>query len=151
MWQTFSCHPVVHIQRTGKRRTVTGQTMRDTVRLRERIQRSALLMKSVESFLSRVCGKRTMPDLMATAEECVRINLLIEPPDRVAKRNRAGLICWFCEHWTVVSALLTAHYCPAQLFRQLPSLADANKSVVGEADTQIEDAHPLSLTALLNH
>jgi hypothetical protein len=147
---SLSSPAVVHIQRTGKRRNVTEQTMRDGVRLGERINRNSASMKCVETFLDRVCGKRTMSDLILIADDCTRSNSSVPSADRLARRNRAGLICWFCENWVLISDFLVARYGQPHYLARTTPIVEVPKSEVVEHDRQIGE-HPLSLMALLNH
>jgi hypothetical protein len=97
---------VVRIPRTGKRMTVSEQTQRDSARILERVRRNEQSMRIIEDVLARVVAKRKKRDLLPLAEECVRASCGRLAIDRLARRNRRALICWFCENWGTVSEFL---------------------------------------------
>jgi hypothetical protein len=119
--------------------------MRDNFRLVERMRRCAHVFKMIERILDGGSRKRTMLELIVLADECGRMDPLLPPADRLARRSRAGLLCWFCENWALVAPLLHLQFerpmqdvVPAPLAPKAANLAS-------------EPMHPLSLGALLNH
>jgi hypothetical protein len=101
--------PVIRIQRTGKRRSISEQTQRDSARLNERIRHNAALFPLVEMTLDRVFKKQRRSELIDLAEKCAHVNGAVHPIDRIARRHRPGLICWFCENWSAISAYVLQH------------------------------------------
>jgi hypothetical protein len=133
----------VQIQRNGKRRLVSEQTQRDSIRLSERIRRNAGRIRVVESCLEQAYGRMSMSNLASLADRCVNACQNSIALDRLAKRSRPALFCWFCENWSVIWPVLLQQqtgppqsYAPVQHLEQVP---------------QVDDIHPLSIVALLNH
>lgn len=95
------------IKRTGKRGSLTGQTQRDTEKINSRIRMNQHEIPKVEMELLRYfSGRPIISELLTLASELVnglegelKLNLKI---DRLAKRNRDCLLCWFAEHWDLL-------------------------------------------------
>jgi hypothetical protein len=108
------------------------------------MRRCAPTLKIVERMLDAVAGRQTMPELIALAAECVGRDQSLSPPDRLARRSRAGLLCWFCEKWAAIAPSLTVRF-------EIP--VSEVPAIVARRETDLvgESAHPLSIAALLNH
>jgi hypothetical protein len=111
-------------------------------------------MAGVELTLDQFCGRRTMIELLAVAQQCViALNGTVQI-DRLARRSRPALMCWFCENWSVVWEQIYHFYGghpqppTANLldFTQLPRVGPIARTV----DEDI-DIGPVSLLTLLNH
>jgi hypothetical protein len=136
---------VTRIPRSGKHRNVSEQTTRDNERLVERMRRCAATFQSIERILDGVAGKRTMSQLITVADECALRDPSLLPPDRLARRSRSGLLCWFCENWAAVSPFVMLRFkIPCRGAAPAPS---------EQKDDELADGkiHPLSVVALLNH
>jgi hypothetical protein len=88
----------------------------------------------VERTLDRVCQKQRRSDLIELAEKCVLAVGAAPPIDRLARRHRPGLICWFCENWSAVSPFLL----------QQCGIAIAGDAAAGPVDASARADHPES-------
>lgn len=93
---------VIRIPRSGKRRTLSQQTQKDQELTADRIRLNKERIDSILEKLVQLCGASPQKkDLLVLARE-IQAESLIRL-DRLAKRNRDCLICWFCENWRVIS------------------------------------------------
>jgi hypothetical protein len=135
---------VTLIPRSGKRRALSHQTTRDNSRLIERMRRCSEMLKLVEPVLKGPYGKRTMSELLSLADGCTRVDPGLPPADRLARRSRPGLLCWFCENWGAVApSILVLHEMATRRTAPAPAAPKAG-------DPAREQIHPLSVAALMN-
>jgi hypothetical protein len=137
-----------------KRRHVSEQTQRDNVRLNDRLRRNTARMTTVEQTLSQFGGRRTMMELLCVAHHCVvALNGAVQI-DRLARRSRLALMCWFCENWPVVWEHVF-HFYGAQ--PQIPVVNFLDRTPVPSVEPILSavnpdvDIGPLSILNLLNH
>jgi hypothetical protein len=81
---------------------LTRQTVKDRLLTDERVMRNqarrTFVGKALEPHFGPIPRRK---DLLVVAREFDTINL-----DRLAKRSRECLLCWFCENWTVIEPVL---------------------------------------------
>jgi hypothetical protein len=135
---------VVRIPRSGKHRKVAGQTTRDNSRMVERMRRCAQIFKPIERTLDRVFAKRTMAELTVLADDCARMMPFMRRMDRLARRSKPGVVCWFCENWVVISPCLIA-----QFERSIRNRMQ--QSIQPNPDNLVDQSIDLSIEALMNH
>jgi hypothetical protein len=138
---------LVQVQRNGKRRLVSEQTQRDSIRLNERMKRNAGRIPVIEFWLEHACGRMTMTNLVALADRCVDALDNSIGLDRLSKRSRSALICWFCENWSVIWPAVLQDQNATTTFRPGHPVEISHIQPVH----QLDDIHPLSIVALLNH
>ena len=90
------------IRRGGKQST---QSSRDYERIQTRIQQNGSKIEYVSNFLDRYFRTHvTSVILLSLARIFIRkLDLTL---DRLAKRNRTALLCWFAENWDPIYAQL---------------------------------------------
>jgi hypothetical protein len=98
---------VIVIPRVGKRHTLSEQAQKDQVLITDRVRRNAPLIDAIRSTLEYACGPSPQKkDLLVVARQLTgpcKIAL-----DRLAKRSRDCLICWFCENWKTIETQFAA-------------------------------------------
>ncbi|OHT00084.1 hypothetical protein TRFO_08034 [Tritrichomonas foetus] len=95
-------HPIVAIKRIGKRRKLTAQTIRDNEKLNNRILKNQSRIKVIDKqFVNSDGRKMKMADLLKIAVVISRYSH--KKIDRIAKRNRMGLLCWISENFESLS------------------------------------------------
>jgi hypothetical protein len=101
--------PRIVIARVGKRQSLSKQAEKDQVLTAERMRRNHQLLDRVTRRLHLISGQKK--ELLVVARHLSEaINV---PLDRLAKRSRDCLLCWFCENWRAVESLF-AGLCPLQ-------------------------------------
>ena len=108
-------------------KTATSQTIKDRKLIAERVQKNQLYYNKMEQALGVVLNRKTRKDdLLAYAKRIIAANgLKIE---RLIKRSKPVLICWFCEHMDLVPLLshlihkqeMVEKYGPAEAFNSSP-------------------------------
>jgi hypothetical protein len=87
------------IYRTGKMRPRTAQTARDERTLELRKRKVGSQYAATEACLERALGRKlTRKKLLAAANQLYERRVVEYPPDRLCKRKKEALICWFCEN-----------------------------------------------------
>jgi hypothetical protein len=114
----FRCHPLlaslimssqrIVIYRSSVSRTMTAQTDRDNAELLARMRRASACYKPMEAFLEGQIGSRlTREKLFSLANRLYAQQIVDDPPDRLCRRKKEALVCWFCEHLVQVYSRLT--------------------------------------------
>jgi hypothetical protein len=90
---------------TGKRTKLSDQAIEDRVLIQDRVRKNANLMPEVLKELGLLCSESLQKkDLIVIAG---KVSTLCNVPlDRLAKRSRDCLICWFSEHWPCIVTTL---------------------------------------------
>lgn len=80
-----------------------SQSMRDQEKIIRRVQLNGLKIDFVAAYIDRYFKTHlTYSPLLALAKkitECSSVKL-----DRLAKRNRSALLCWYAENWDIAQA-----------------------------------------------
>lgn len=140
-------------------RTVTKQTEKDRIMVSKRMEKNKELYAPMEKALSVILGgKCRMPEILAYARLIISRNRNLYL-DRLMKRSKPVLICWFCEHIDEIPMLKSYVYA-AQCSLNNPQnnpddqniIPDQNK--VGPTIQPIpsnKPQHLMSIESLLNH
>jgi hypothetical protein len=121
------------IARVGKRTTLSKQAEKDQVLIVERIRRNQGLMDRITRRLEVISTQKK--DLLVVAHhigQAIRV-----PLDRLAKRSRDCLFCWFCENWGTIEPIFTG-LCSLQ-----PRADCSRNSCVSPLPVKSEEAFPL--------
>lgn len=129
----------------------TTQAQRDNERIEKRKIRNGMKTEYIYAYFNRLIGSHvTFPLLLNFAKifsQDLQLNI-----DRLAKRNRSALLCWYAENWEDIKPALHR------------VVKDLNiQSVVGNKSSQIKNEivisqitsqksfDPSDITQLLNH
>lgn len=89
---------VISITRTGKSKNFSRQTQLDQAMTFKRVKKNESLLPEVVNQLEAILGKspkkKTLLKFANSLSMVTHISL-----DRLAKRSRDCLLCWFCENW----------------------------------------------------
>jgi hypothetical protein len=132
---------VVHIQRsTPTRRSKASLTryLHEQDTLNNRIRQFSADLGKVESVITSVFGNSSMPVLLQLGDMCRAAADGDISPDRLAKRHRMGMLCFFAQNWELVF-----HEVLTDLIKHLPNGADLLPSAPTRDD-------PVPISALLN-
>jgi hypothetical protein len=126
---------IIRIPRTAKVRHPMNQrvTQREQERVNKRLRFCASEIVRVEDALQRAFGRVTMSLLQQVAESCTTLTNGFLKPDRLARRHRPAMLCFFCENWLLICQLITQHNLMSRM-----------------TQPEAPDPEPVSITALLN-
>lgn len=95
-------HDIISTRKMRKFRCVSPQNLKDHDDVVQRIQNIGVKMDLVTAIIeSKYGGRITIEPLLSFAMLMTKklgLNL-----DRLAKRNRSALLCWFAENWSAIS------------------------------------------------
>jgi hypothetical protein len=87
------------IYRSSQYRPKTLQTVKDEEILEIRKRKVGEEYRMIEHWLEQTLGmKLTRQKLLETANKLYEMNVVEHPPDRLCKRKKEALICWFHEN-----------------------------------------------------
>jgi hypothetical protein len=131
---------VIRIQRTPSRSSTNRAraTIREQRSVNQRIRSCSDDVLRVEQALSSVFGRVTMANLANLAELCSTATNGEVQPDRLARRHRQAMLCFFCTHWDIACQVLLRDVLPSRM-PNVPEVASPDR-----------DPDPLSLATLLN-
>jgi hypothetical protein len=89
------------ISRVGKRTKLSQQTEKDQILTRDRVFRNQFALPFIRKRLEQFWPSLQKKDLLVVAQQFPGLTL-----DRLAKRSRDCLLCWFCEHWMAIEPIL---------------------------------------------
>lgn len=125
-----------------KQKRNTTQSIRDNERTLARLKKNGFKIEYVTAYIDRQFGTHvSSANLLTFAHElCEKLSLKL---DRIAKRNKNALICWYAENWHIVQ----------------PHLKDLTLPLKHESDNQDEkntnnntqENDPMEISQLLNH
>jgi hypothetical protein len=124
--------PLFVVPRFGKRHTLSEQALKDQDLTADRMRQNAAVLGPVCSRLEYLCGPSPQKkDLLVVARELsVPCHVSL---DRLAKRSRDCLLCWFCEHWQAIEPSFSA------LCSRQPRAYDSRNSCVSTKVSEDED------------
>lgn len=98
-------HPVYVIPRSGKRSDLSEQAIQEQNMTNSRIRKCGPMLNMVNKYFESKFGpKVNFKDLKLIADQIVKkIPLHV---DRISKRNKVAMQCWFVEHWVIVKPLI---------------------------------------------
>lgn len=97
--------PVIVLQRVGKRSELSQRALKEQKIVNQRIKDCGESFQTIPKLLDSVFHTTlTFTDYKNIAEELTRfIPIKI---DRLSKRNKSAMICWFAENWSIVNCFL---------------------------------------------
>lgn len=100
-------HPLIVIPRCGKRRVLSDQAQKDQGLTANRVRLNKDRINSVVNRLEYLLGQSPQKkDLLQLARQlCCPCGIAL---DRLAKRSRDCLICWYCENWAVIEPIFSS-------------------------------------------
>ena len=94
-------HPIVVIKRVGKRTELSDRAIHEQEQVNNRIKNAGSLFEIVTKELKNIFHKNlNFPELRNIADMAIKGTDL--KVDRLSKRNKNAMICWFCENWETI-------------------------------------------------
>lgn len=146
MFNIFPSFPV----ETYKRNTTQAQ--RDNERIEKRKLKNGMKTEYIYAYFNRLIGSHvTFPLLLNFAKifsQDLQLNI-----DRLAKRNRSALLCWYAENWENIKPAL--HRVVKDLNIQSvvgnkSTQSNSNEIVISQVTSQ-KNPDPSDLSSLLNY
>ncbi|EAY00879.1 hypothetical protein TVAG_265820 [Trichomonas vaginalis G3] len=125
---------IIETRRINKHKRNTAQSFRDHNRIVSRMEQIGIKVDFVSACLEKICkDKLTTAFLLLIANSLIsKLNI---PIDRLAKRNRTALLCWYAEHWEEVSPYI-------------PDIVSVSKKESNKSNLIF---NPFDISQLLNH
>jgi hypothetical protein len=116
--------PRIIIHRVGKRMKLSRQGEKDQYLMTARRRMNQANLPFVLSEFRRLMGEAPKKkNLIPIAH---RVSLMCEIPlDRLAKRSRDCLLCWFCENWSIIAPRITDLFTQGNQLSGLAEKSDA--------------------------
>jgi hypothetical protein len=136
---------VVVVGRDSKSRTPGAQTMRDENTLAKRKRKVGEKYKHIERLLEQsIRPKATHEKLLSLASLLCEEGMVRHYPDRLCRRKKEALICWFCEHQVATSNILERLPNVIQKHLQMSALSSEMNRVAQpiSMDIEIDDPFP---------
>lgn len=84
----------------------TPQSIRDNEKVRKRMKINGPKVEKVSNFIDKLFGTHvTIAILTSLAKLIINKHALVL--DRLARRNRSALLCWYAENWDIIHPMLT--------------------------------------------
>lgn len=99
---------ILNARYVNKHYRTTAKSIKDYERLRIRIGKIGVKMDIVTAYLENMFGQHATAMILLHQAAIIEKNLSIEI-DRLAKRNRQALLCWFAENWDQILPFLNGN------------------------------------------
>lgn len=125
-------------------RTFKSQTTRDNEKIKKRIKVNKNRIKYIDEYLNKFFATNVTSSILVSFAKllCKQLNLKL---DRLAKRNRSALLCWYSENWDLIYYTLNS----VDLSLLLKSMPSEPSSPVSEPQYSFID--PSDINNLLNY
>lgn len=135
---------IIETRTVNKHFRTTSKSIRDNERLKKRIKKIGIKMDLVSAYFENIFGGHVttlfLLNLAADLEKKIHVEV-----DRLARRNRQALLCWFAENWDKVKPIILEE----KVQKLLNQSNLITKDITKEAkDTEIDIS---DLKQLLNH
>lgn len=135
---------IIETRTVNKHFRTTSKSIRDYERLKKRIKKIGIKMDLVSAYFENIFGGHVttlfLLNLAADLEKKIHVEV-----DRLARRNRQALLCWFAENWDKVKPIILEE----KVQKLLNQSNLITKDITKEAkDTEIDIS---DLKQLLNH
>jgi hypothetical protein len=131
---------VTVIHRSSKSRELSAQTVRDENKNRKRREQVGSRYDQMKIILEKcVKPKAILERLVPIAEHLINENFAQGKLDRIARRRKEALICWFCEHSHDSPAFFQRllQLAPDQSFTQIAASQSSESDTISDpAETQ---------------
>lgn len=94
-----------HVMKTPKNKIHQSQSVRDFKKLQRRIKENGEKFNFVGEYLDRYFGTHVNALILNSLAKIIMEKHGLQL-DRLAKRNRSALLCWFSENWDLVQPVL---------------------------------------------
>ncbi|EAY03545.1 hypothetical protein TVAG_041970 [Trichomonas vaginalis G3] len=92
---------IIKARSINKHRRTTSQAIRDHEQLMNRISKLGIKVDYVSAYLDYLYGTHATVFMLLPQAEEMEKKLQIEV-DRLARRSKQALICWYAENWEVI-------------------------------------------------
>lgn len=150
-------------RKTNRYTCRTKQTKRDRKIIDQRRKKHGLQVDFVDAYLSKLAGchikTRCMLEVAHLASGILNIKV-----DRLAKRNRTAMLCWFAENWTVLQPYLKSSYFTSDIKSDnsssstesniellTPEVSSPEEVIIRQSERSGFAIDPSDLTQLLNY
>ncbi|EAX96331.1 hypothetical protein TVAG_148330 [Trichomonas vaginalis G3] len=141
---------ILATRKLNKHKRSSSQSLRDHDRILKRLQSNSIMPDYVCAYLEKTLKKHvTLASLLSIARPIVNdLNLKM---DRLAKRNRDALLCWFAENWDYIYPYISMND-----YRYDNCLQNGDSDTIQEKELRTEEVslshsfNPLDVTSLLN-
>ena len=128
-----------------------SQSYRDNERIQKRIAANEGKLEYVSKFLDQYFGAHVNAEILISLAKIVMSNYQITL-DRLAKRNRSALLCWYSENWDKIHPMLTSmNILGSRSSKLVNEIPPKFTNSFDEIKIQSNEYHdPFSLDVLLN-
>ncbi|EAX95133.1 hypothetical protein TVAG_385210 [Trichomonas vaginalis G3] len=139
---------IILTRKTKNYKRYTAQSQRDYECIKKRMMVNGVKTDYVSAYMEKQIGEHvTLVNLLSIAEVISnQLNLKI---DRLAKRNRSALLCWYAENWDKISPLLLVMNNKLRSFIRSPKKCDSKEYTFSNSSSD-EYFDPSDINTLLN-
>ena len=102
-------HPIYVIQRVGKRTNLSQRALNEQNTINIRIKDLGAKLETVTNELNFIANKRLNFHELRILADAVSAKSCIKM-DRLTKRHKNALLCWFCENWDSLKSYVISEY-----------------------------------------
>ena len=102
-------HPVFVIQRVGKSTNLSQRAINEQSTINSMIKDAGSKLETETNELNLIAKKRLNFHELRLIADAVSMKSHIKM-DRLTKRHKNALLCWFCEHWESLRSYVISEY-----------------------------------------
>lgn len=139
------------VRKTCPKRKKTIQSIRDNDMIQKRIRSTGNQIQYINDYVDKYFGTHVTSEILMTLARIAieKFNLQI---DRLAKRNRTALLCWYAENWDSILQILNGfNFMSSQNRPPVDKIAEvSNQCLPKQPQPCCEYTDPYDLSLLLN-
>ena len=89
----------------AKAQSSADQALRDYQKIQSRVSQKGLMVDIVKAYFEKIMGKKVRASFILSVAQILSSTFQIKL-DRLAKRNRTALLCWYAENWVKIAPSL---------------------------------------------
>lgn len=125
------------------------QTIRDYERIQRRIQYNGDKVRKVSNYIDNYFGTHVTIAILTSLAKIVMGKYKVTL-DRLARRNRSALLCWYAENWDIISDILKEKNFK-NLIKPLNTIQEQNLVQKKKEISKPAVYDPFDLAVLLNY
>ncbi|EAX92297.1 hypothetical protein TVAG_108140 [Trichomonas vaginalis G3] len=152
MLQSTQYFNLPHVDAHPKCKRLTAQSQRDYEKIQKRIVNMGSKVDFVNSYVDKSFGTHVNIEILTSIAKIVEQKYHV-PLDRLAKRNRKAMLCWYAENWSLVTKILDEKKNDAKkIFKRRSRKVETelNQILNSKMDLPSSTFDPMELSCLLN-
>ncbi|EAY13254.1 hypothetical protein TVAG_463880 [Trichomonas vaginalis G3] len=131
----------------------SAQSIRDNEKVQKRVKFNGEKLDYVSNYIDKYFGAHVTIAILTSLAKIVMGKHKVKL-DRLARRNRAALLCWYAENWDIIHPILKENDFKKKIkikMHSYPNHIDRSNNEIPKESCDYYYVDPTDLTVLLNY